>query len=71
MLATLENFEDELIAFFTILAHQRLDVFNGGSFQRLETIALVDLLDDADNVFAFAHVGGQKVAHAARRLGFW
>src|SRR5581483_963265 len=71
MLAALENFEDELIAFFTILAHQGVDIFDGGSFQRLKTVALVNLLDDADDVFALAHVGRQKVAHAARGLGLW
>ena len=70
MFAALEDFEDELIAFFAVLAHQGFDVFDGGSFQRLETIALVHFLDDADDVFAFAHVGGQKVAHAARWLCF-
>ena len=37
-------------------------------FERLETIALEDLLDDADNVFAAPHVGRQKIAHAPRGL---
>ena len=70
MFAAFENFEDELIAFFAVLAHQRLDVFDRGSFQRLETVALVGFLDHADDVFTFAHIGRQKIAHAARWLCF-
>ena len=65
MFAAFENFEDELIAFFAVLAHQSFDVFDGGCFQRFETIALVYRLDDPDDVFALAHVDRQKVAHAA------
>ena len=68
MFPTLEDFEDELVPFFTIFAHQRFDIFDGGSFQRLEAVALIDGLDHADDVLAFAHVGWQKVAHAARGL---
>src|SRR6266404_5545442 len=71
MLAAFQDLEDELIAFFAVLAHQRFDVFDGGSLQRLETVSLVHGLYDADDVLAFAHVGGQKVAHAARWLCFW
>ncbi len=70
MLAALEDFEDELIAFVAILAHQGLDIFDRGSFQGLEPVALIHFLDHADDVFAFAHVGRQKVAHAARWLCF-
>ena len=69
VLAALEDFEDELIAFFTVLAHQGLDVFDGGSFQRLETVALVHFFDYADDILTLTHIGGQKVTHAARGLG--
>ena len=65
MFAAFENFEDELIAFFAVLAHQSFDVFDGGCFQRFETVTLVHGLYDADDVFALAHVSRQKVAHAA------
>src|SRR5947209_3627004 len=40
MHAPLENLVNQLIPFFTILAHQRLDVLNSGSLERLEAIAL-------------------------------
>ena len=70
MFAPLEDLEDELIAFFAVLAHQCLDVFDGGCFQRLEAVALVYRLYDADDVFALAHVSRQKVAHAAGWLCF-
>src|ERR1043166_364806 len=52
--AALEDLENELIAFFTVLAQQRFDVFDGGSFERLEPVALVNLLDDTDDVLALA-----------------
>src|SRR5690242_15842826 len=68
MFAALENFEDELITFFAILAHQGLDVFDGRSLQRLETIALVHFLYHTNDVFAFADFCGQEIAHAARWL---
>ena len=71
MLAALENFEDKLIAFFTVLAHQCLDILDCRCFQRFETVTLVNLLYDTDDVRAFAHVSGQKIAHAASRLGLW
>src|SRR5437763_8488541 len=67
VLAALENFEDELIAFFAVLTHQGLDIFDRGSFQRLEAVTLVHLFNNANHILALAHVGGQKVAHTARR----
>src|SRR2546423_3531066 len=70
MLAALENFEDELIAFFTVLAHQGLDIFDRRSLQRLETVPLVNLFNNADHMLALAHVGRQRVPHTARRLCF-
>ena len=69
VLAALENLENELVAFFAVLAEQRLDVLDGRRFERLEAVALVDALDNADDVLAPAHVLRQEVAHAARRFG--
>src|SRR6266496_294347 len=66
--AALENFEDELIAFLAIFSPERLDVFNSGSFQGLETVAFVDFLNHADDVLAFADLFRKKVAHTARWL---
>ena len=41
--------------------------FDGGSFQRLEPVACVHFLDDADHVFTSSYIRWQKIAHAARR----
>ena len=66
MLAALEDLEDELIALFAVLPHERVDVLGSGCLERLESIALVDTLDDADDVFTATHVFREKVAHPAR-----
>ena len=69
--AALEDLVDELIALIPVLPHQRLDVLDGGRLERLEAVPLVDGLDDADDVFAPAHIVRQEIAHAARGLGAW
>ena len=71
VLAALENLENEPVALLAVLAHQRLEVLDRGSFQRLEPVSLVDILDLADDVLAPAHVFRQEVAHPARRLSSW
>ena len=50
------------------LPEQRLEVLDRRRLERLEPVALVDALDDADDVLAAPHVFRQEVAHAARRL---
>src|SRR5689334_6026552 len=65
MLAALENLEDELIALFAVLPQERVDVLGSGCLERLEAVALVDTLDDADDVFTPTHVFRKEVAHAA------
>ncbi len=66
MLAALEDLEDELIALFAVLPHERVDVLCSRRLERLKAIALVDTLDDADDVFAATHVFREEVAHPAR-----
>ncbi len=68
-LAALEDLEDEAVALFAVLAEERLDVLDGRRLDGLEPVALVHVGDDADDVSAPPHVGGQEVAHAARRTG--
>ena len=68
MNAPFEDFEDELIALFTILSQQRFYVFNRRRLERFEAVPFVDLLDDADDILATPHVGGQEIAHTARGL---
>ena len=41
MLATLENLENELVAFFAVLPQERLDVLERRRFERLEPVPLV------------------------------
>ena len=47
------------------LPDERLDVLERGRLERLEAVPLVHLADDVDDVFAAAHVGGQKIAGTA------
>ena len=68
MLATLENLENELVAFFPVLAEEGLDVFDGRCVERLEAVSLVDAFDDADDMLSPPDVLRQEVAHAARRF---
>ena len=71
VLAALQDLENELIALISILPHQRLEVLDRGRLQRLEAVALVHTLDDADDVLASPHVLREEVAHAARRFCAW
>ena len=70
VLAALEDLEDELVALFPVLAQERLEVLHRRRLERLVPVPLVHRGDDANDVLATAHLVGQKVAHAARRLGF-
>src|ERR1051325_1782168 len=70
MLATLENFENELVPFFTILAQQRFNVLNRRCLKRFKPVAFIHVLDHTYDVFAFANIGGKEIAHAARWLSF-
>ena len=66
VLAAAQHLENELVAFFAVLARQRLDVLERRRLQRLEAVAAVDVLDDTDDVFAAAHVLRQEIAHPTR-----
>src|SRR6185369_11241720 len=68
VLAALQDLENELVAFFAVLAEQRLDVLEGWRLERLEPIALVDLADDADDILPPADLLGQKIPCTAGRL---
>ena len=67
--ATLQDLEDQPVAFFAVLAREGLDVLDRRRLERLEAVALEHPGDDAYDVLAPANVGRQEVAHAARRLG--
>ena len=69
VLAAAEHFENELVAFFPVLAGQRLDVLEGRSLERLEPVPAIGPLDDADHECSATDVVGEEVAHAARRPG--
>ena len=71
VLAAAKHFENQLRALVAVLAGERLDVLERGCFERLEAIAPIHVLDDADHVAAAAHVAGQEIAHAARGGRIW
>src|SRR6185436_16984857 len=66
MLTPPENLEDELVTFFTILTQQGFNVFERRSFERLETVFLVHLTHDIDDVFATSNVRREEITRAAR-----
>ena len=55
-----------LVALVAVLAGQRLDVLERRRLERLEAIAPIHVVDDANHVVTPADVVGKKVAHAAR-----
>jgi hypothetical protein len=67
VLPAAQDLEDEPVAFFAVLAEQRLDVLEGRRFERLEALALVDLAHDAHHVLAAADLVRQKIARVPRR----
>ena len=69
VLAALQDLENELVALFAVLAEKRLDILERGSLERLETISLVHVSNDTDDVFPPAYLIREIVARATRRLG--
>jgi hypothetical protein len=69
VLAAPQYFEDQLVAFFSVLSGQRLDVLERRRLERLETVAAVDVADDPDDMLAAADILGKKIAHAPGGAG--
>src|SRR5262249_48319134 len=68
VLAALQDLENQLVAFFAVLAEQRLDVLERRRLERLEAVALVDVADNVDHVLPPADVVRKKVAGPAARV---
>src|ERR1044071_7164616 len=68
MFAALQNLENQLVAFLAVLAEQRLDVLERRRLERLEPVALVDVADHTNDVFAPANVVGEEIASTAWRF---
>ena len=66
VLAAAQHLEYELGAFVAVLARQGLDVLERRRLERLEPVAPVHVLHDADDVVAAPDIVGEKIAHAAR-----
>ena len=47
VLATAQDLENELVPLLAVLAGQRLDILERGRLERLESVALIHVLDDA------------------------
>jgi hypothetical protein len=65
VLTAAQALEDQLVALFTVLAEERLDVFEGRGLEGLEAVSLVHAPNDANDILPPADVGGQKVAGAS------
>lgn len=59
-----QDFEDEFIAFFAILAHEGIEVFHCGCFQWLETIELKYGANGVEDVGSFANDFRAKIPGA-------
>ena len=68
VLAALEDLEDELVALFAVLPEERLNVLERRRFERLESVPLVHLADDTNDVLPPSDVVGQKVTGTAGGL---
>src|ERR1051326_8694345 len=68
VLPPLGDFENELVAFFAVLAEERLDVLECRRLERLESVALIDVPDHADDVLPASDVVGKEVSGASRGL---
>ena len=56
-----------LLPFLAVLARQRLDVLERRRLERLEAVAPIHVLDDADDVIATPDVFRKEIPHAAGR----
>ena len=68
VLASLEDLENQLVAFVAVLPEQRLDVLERRRLERLEAVPLVHLPDNPDDVLTSSDVVGQEIARPARWL---
>src|SRR5439155_21843529 len=68
MFASLQNLEDQLVAFVAVLSRKRLDILERRRFNRFETVALVHVTDHTNHVLSATYVVGQKIPSASRRL---
>ena len=66
VLAAAKHLENQLVAFFAVLAGEGLDVLERRRFERLKSIAPVGLLDHGDDVFAATDVLREEIAHPTR-----
>ena len=61
---TVLNTEQQLVAFLTVFAHQRLQGFLRRGLNLLETIELIDGADGVEDIVALGHLNGTKVARS-------
>ena len=62
--------EEQFIAFFTIFSQQRRQVFHGRRFNRSEAVKAIYFFDSVENIIAFCHFFGRKVACSFRNGWF-
>ena len=68
VLSAAQNLENELAPLLAVLPGERLDVLERGRLERLESVPLVHLADDVDDVLTASDLVGEKVACAAWRF---
>src|SRR5215471_446931 len=68
MLATTEDLEDQLVAFFTVLSEESLNVLERGRLERLEAITLVHVAHNRGDMLTPSNLVRKEVACAARRF---
>ena len=66
VIARVLNLEEELVAFFSILAHQRREILHRWGFYLLKTVEGIYLTNRIEYVVALRHFNGREVA-----CSFW
>ena len=60
--ARVENLEEQLVAFLSVLAHQRRKVLHRGSLDLLVAVEAIDVADGVEYVVSLGHLDGREVA---------
>ena len=68
--AAVEDFEEEFVPFFTILAHEGGEVLHGGRFDLAKAVKTVDAADGVEDIIAARHFDKAEIAGAFRNCGF-
>ena len=65
-----QHFEEQLVALFAVLTHQRAESFHRRRLYLLETIELIHLFDGIEDIVALGHLHRGEITRALRNTWF-